>query len=168
MLFTLKMNIKKITFSILCALFIAMFAGAAFAKPSMDEMDSLLDDIYLLEDSIQPERTLDILKIESIPDRSSAVPSLKNDKINMPLIIGGGVFGALFIAILYMYYLKVDRLSDKVETSKDLIEKYLYDIKENQNEFEKLEKKIEGNVVKMNEIKKYFQKQLSSNKQLLK
>lgn len=148
----------------ICTVAFSSFANLVYAGPSLDDMEFLFEysSIETQVPKVEPEpvRRLDLLEVK-LPQQKNSFSGSGGD-LNVPLLIGGGVAGVAFIAILYFYYMKIERLSEKVEVSKNMVEKYFYNMQENYEEFEKVEKRIEANVGRMNQIKEQLQGQIES------
>lgn len=136
------MNIKKYISVILYSIILLIFANTHYAGPSIDDIGLLTEP----SPATSVKKAVDPLKAEkplaSAP--SGQVASSMASQNNMPLIVGVGIAGVIFITILYFYYLRIKKLSDQAQVSRDLAEKYFYNIQEAQNEVEKIAKGMEA------------------------
>lgn len=154
------MNIKKYMSIILYLIIVLMFANTDYAGPSIDDIGLLVEP----DPARSVKNPVDSLKVEKplASSPSGRVTSSMSSQNNMLLIAGAGIAVVIFIAILYFYYLRIKRLSDQAQVSKDLAEKYFYNIQEAQNEVERIAKGMDA---KATEIVQNVEKEISSKAQ---
>lgn len=105
---------------------------------------------------VENENVENIEEIETVASTTVSDTNIRKDflRYNLILIIAGGVCGLffiLFIGILYFLYIKTKKLSEKAQVSKDLAEKYFYNIHEHQDGYGKIKKEMESKITSIDE-----------------
>ncbi|MGR3319042.1 MAG: hypothetical protein ACUZ8O_11265 [Candidatus Anammoxibacter sp.] len=153
------MKIKPNIIVLVLTAFILMVNHNSYADISIDDMGFLLEDEAdsAKEEDVSSDnkKTLDgsvIVEVEEkVKESKLTVESLSNkasdilhQNIVIVIIVGG--VSLFFIIILYIFYAKIKKLTEQAQISKDLAEKYFYNIQEHRSGHEEIGKVTETKV----------------------
>ncbi|MGR3178233.1 MAG: hypothetical protein ACUZ8E_09275 [Candidatus Anammoxibacter sp.] len=144
------MKIKVSIIVLILAAFMLTINQYCYADISIDDMG------FLLEDEADSAQDNDVSKdIKAIEDNVATVNGKITDNkltvkfyldkaadiLHRNIVIVAVVGGCclFFIIILYIFYVKIKKLSEQAQVSKDLAEKYFYNIQEHRKERVKIE-----------------------------
>ena len=127
-----------------------------YAEISIDEMDSLLKDDSLIESGIgsdgkdarEDEKSSTSGTDPTGPKAGSssgldekAVGNSVQSSLAITVVVA--VFAVIFIGVIFLLYAKTKKLVDDAQISKDLAEKYFYNVQEYKESFERIKREID-------------------------
>ncbi len=134
-----------------------MMTCMVYAEISIDDMDSLLKENSLKEDSLLEsdigsakenergskrgsDRKEEDLGLDSSIDGKVAGNSAQSSLVITVIV---AVFAVIFIGVIFFLYAKTKKLVDDAQISKDLAEKYFYNVQEYKESFERIKREID-------------------------
>ena len=146
------MTIKKSTLYAFLVCTLLMMTSTIYAEISIDDMDSLLKDDSLVESDIgsagENERKSDRSN-DSASDKTGSTSDIvgKSGGISiqssLAITVVVAVFAVIFIGVIFFLYAKTKKLVDDAQISKDLAEKYFYNVQEYKESFERIKREID-------------------------
>ncbi|MGR3219069.1 MAG: hypothetical protein ACUZ8H_04530 [Candidatus Anammoxibacter sp.] len=156
------MKIKVNITALILTAFILTISYKGYSDISMDDMGFLLEEeVVGKQDNDEPEikKTLNVHAIAPVKEevrKGKLTIGYVLDKAsellhrNIVIVIAVGGCCLFFMAVLYIFYVKIKTLSEQAQVSKDLAEKYFYNIQEQRKERVKIDEIADAKASEIN------------------